>query len=73
MTDTTTTELAKTFDPAAIEAKWYAHWEASGAFRPDRPEDRDRLLAALQLGLIGAVHILLEPLRSLLVPVVQTS
>ena len=32
------TELAKTFDPAAIEAKWYEHWETSGQFRPERPD-----------------------------------
>ena len=30
-------ELPKTFDPASIESRWYAHWEASGQFRPDRP------------------------------------
>lgn len=29
--------LDKTFDPAAIEAKWYAHWETNGLFRPERP------------------------------------
>ena len=27
-------ELAKSFDPHAIEAKWYPVWEASGHFRP---------------------------------------
>ena len=26
------TELAKTFEPAAIEARWVQHWERSGAF-----------------------------------------
>ena len=26
--------LDKSFDPHAIEAKWYAQWEASGAFEP---------------------------------------
>ena len=26
------TELAKTFEPAAIEARWTRHWEQSGAF-----------------------------------------
>ncbi len=31
------TELPKTFDPAAIESRWYDHWETSGQFRPDRP------------------------------------
>jgi valyl-tRNA synthetase len=28
------TELDKIYDPAALEAKWYAHWEASNAFAP---------------------------------------
>ena len=31
------TELPKTFDPAEIEARWYARWEENGHFRPDRP------------------------------------
>ncbi len=26
--------MEKSFEPAAIEAKWYARWEASGAFQP---------------------------------------
>jgi len=34
-------ELAKTFDPAAIEARWYPFWDARGYFRagavPDKP------------------------------------
>ncbi|MEO7761204.1 MAG: valine--tRNA ligase [Casimicrobiaceae bacterium] len=30
-------ELAKSFEPHAIEAKWYPRWEASGAFRPAWP------------------------------------
>jgi valyl-tRNA synthetase len=29
------TDLPKTFDPAAIEERWYAHWESRGLFRPD--------------------------------------
>ncbi len=27
-------ELAKSFEPAAIESRWYPIWEASGAFQP---------------------------------------
>src|SRR5213596_874417 len=27
-------ELAKSFEPHAIEAKWYPRWEASGVFKP---------------------------------------
>jgi valyl-tRNA synthetase len=29
-------ELAKSFDPHAIEAKWYPYWEAHGHFEPNR-------------------------------------
>ena len=32
------TELPKTFDPAAIEQRWYEHWESKGLFRPDRAD-----------------------------------
>ncbi len=28
--------MEKSFEPAQIESKWYARWEASGAFRPSR-------------------------------------
>ena len=31
-------ELPKTFTPSEIEARWYAHWESTGAFRPARPD-----------------------------------
>ena len=29
------TEIPKTFEPASIEAKWYAHWENTGCFAAD--------------------------------------
>ena len=29
------TEIPKTFEPASIEAKWYAHWESTGCFAAD--------------------------------------
>ncbi|HVF71989.1 MAG TPA: valine--tRNA ligase [Chthoniobacterales bacterium] len=28
-------ELPKTYDPTAVEPKWYAHWEEAGYFRAD--------------------------------------
>ncbi|MEY2585286.1 MAG: valyl-tRNA synthetase, partial [Verrucomicrobiota bacterium] len=28
-------ELSKTYDPSAVEPKWYAHWEEAGYFRAD--------------------------------------
>ena len=30
-------ELPKTFDPDAIERRWYPHWEEQGLFRIERP------------------------------------
>ena len=36
---TPTMELAKSFEPLAIEAKWYPIWEASGCFRPSLKAD----------------------------------
>ena len=36
--------LDKTFDPARIEAKWYAHWEENGLFRPMADPERTRSL-----------------------------
>lgn len=49
MTEDTTTAvttpeptLAKTFEPAQIEARWYTHWEQNGLFRPAGTPDRPR-------------------------------
>ncbi len=33
-------ELPKTYDPAAIEEKWYQYWEESGYFQPDPDEKK---------------------------------
>jgi valyl-tRNA synthetase len=57
MTDTTTTELAKTFDPAAIEAKWYQHWETSGQFRPERPDAAPFTIVNPPPNVTGSLHI----------------
>jgi valyl-tRNA synthetase len=51
------TELAKTFDPAAIEAKWYRHWEANGCFRPDRPDAEPFTLVNPPPNVTGSLHI----------------
>ena len=32
MSDTQTKELAKSYEPASIEAKWYPYWEEHGYF-----------------------------------------
>jgi len=52
-----TSELDKTFDPAAIEAKWYAHWEANGCFRPDRPEAQPFTIVNPPPNVTGSLHI----------------
>jgi valyl-tRNA synthetase len=33
-------ELAKSFEPAAIEARWAPLWEASGVYEPTLDEGR---------------------------------
>ena len=51
------TELAKTFDPAAIESHWYAHWEAEGLFRPDRPTATPFTIVMPPPNVTGSLHI----------------
>src|SRR3546814_8730739 len=34
--------MEKTFDPAAIEAKWSREWESRGLYRPERPDEIGR-------------------------------
>ncbi|OJY68573.1 MAG: valine--tRNA ligase [Sphingobium sp. 66-54] len=51
------TELAKTFDPAAIEARWYQHWETSGAFRPARPDAQPFTIVNPPPNVTGSLHI----------------
>jgi valyl-tRNA synthetase len=57
MTEPQSEPLAKTFDPAAIEAKWYAHWESSGAFRPSRPEAEPYTIVMPPPNVTGSLHI----------------
>jgi len=49
--------LAKTFEPAAIEAKWYPHWETSGAFRPARPDAVPFTIVNPPPNVTGSLHI----------------
>ena len=51
------TELAKTFDPAAIEARWYRHWEEKGLFRPDRPGAEPWTIVNPPPNVTGSLHI----------------
>ena len=57
MTKTPITELAKTFDPAAIEAKWYPHWEQTGQFRPERPDAQPFTIVNPPPNVTGSLHI----------------
>jgi valyl-tRNA synthetase len=51
------TELSKTFDPAAIEARWYPHWEEGGLFRPARPEAEPFTIVIPPPNVTGSLHI----------------
>ncbi|MBM6575005.1 valine--tRNA ligase [Microvirga sp. SRT01] len=51
------TELPKIFDPAAIEQRWYAHWEANGLFRPDRPGAEPWTIVNPPPNVTGSLHI----------------
>jgi valyl-tRNA synthetase len=50
-------ELPKTFDPAAIEQRWYQHWEANGLFRPERPDAQPWTIAMPPPNVTGSLHI----------------
>ncbi|KZE18882.1 MULTISPECIES: valine--tRNA ligase [Sphingomonas] len=50
-------ELPKTFDPAAIEARWYAHWEQCGLFRPERPNATPWTIVNPPPNVTGSLHI----------------
>src|SRR5215469_10304292 len=50
-------ELPKTFDPAAIEQRWYEHWEGEGLFRPDRPEAQPWTIVMPPPNVTGSLHI----------------
>ena len=54
---TTGATLDKTFDPAAIEAKWYAHWESNGLFRPERPDATPFTIVNPPPNVTGSLHI----------------
>ncbi|WEK42925.1 MAG: valine--tRNA ligase [Candidatus Sphingomonas colombiensis] len=51
------TELPKTFDPAAIESRWYSHWEDKGLFRPDRPGAEPWTIVNPPPNVTGSLHI----------------
>src|SRR6186997_3125964 len=51
------TDLPKTFDPAAIEQRWYEHWEREGLFRPDRPDAQPWTIVMPPPNVTGSLHI----------------
>ena len=51
------TELAKTFEPGPIEAKWYAHWEGQGLFRPERKHAEPWTIVMPPPNVTGSLHI----------------
>ena len=51
-----TETLNTTFDPAEIEARWYAHWEAKGCFRPDRPDAEPFTIVNPPPNVTGSLH-----------------
>ena len=50
-------DLPKTFDPAEIEARWYAHWETRGLFRPERPGAKPWTIVNPPPNVTGSLHI----------------
>jgi valyl-tRNA synthetase len=52
-----TTELPKTFEPGPIEARWYAHWEGTGQFRPERHEAEPFTIVMPPPNVTGSLHI----------------
>lgn len=51
------TELPKTFDPAEIESRWYAHWEDEGLFRPERTGAEPWTIVNPPPNVTGSLHI----------------
>ena len=49
--------LDKNFDPAAIEARWYEHWESRGLFRPERDDREPFTIVNPPPNVTGSLHI----------------
>ncbi|WP_288986257.1 valine--tRNA ligase [uncultured Sphingopyxis sp.] len=49
--------MEKTFDPAAIEAKWSHEWESRGLYRPARPDAQPFTIVNPPPNVTGALHI----------------
>ena len=49
--------IDKTFDPAAIEARWYGHWEQAGLFHPPRETAEPFTIVIPPPNVTGSLHI----------------
>jgi valyl-tRNA synthetase len=49
--------LENRYSPAELEAKWYAHWEGTGAFRPVRPDAEPFTIVIPPPNVTGSLHI----------------
>lgn len=53
-------ELAKAYDPAEVEPRWYAFWEAQGVFRASEDPDDPRPVYAITMpppNVTGSLHM----------------
>lgn len=51
------TTLHNRYSPAELEAKWYQHWETTGAFRPARPDAEPFTIVIPPPNVTGSLHI----------------
>ncbi len=49
--------LPTTFNPSAIEKRWYSHWESTGGFRPERPDAEPFTIVNPPPNVTGSLHI----------------
>ena len=49
--------IDKTYSPADIEARWYPHWEQTGAFHPARPDAEPFTIVIPPPNVTGSLHI----------------
>jgi valyl-tRNA synthetase len=64
-------DLNKSYDPAAVEDKWYAEWEAHGYFRADENDTRPQFSIVIPppniTGVLTMGHVLNNSLQDVLV------
>ena len=64
-------DLNKSYDPAAVEDKWYAEWEARGYFRADETAPGPRFSIVIPppnvTGVLHMGHVLNNTLQDVLV------